>query len=359
VNELDHLRTLRSEIPERSPEELTLLTGWRPGGREFRAARRPRRLPLVLSGLAVVAAAVVFLALVVFPDSLTVGVGPAVDPSEEATEGTVEADPMDTMGPLIEEIGAQEQTGTVWYTRVERTEAMGVGPAEDLYTILYRSPAEHWRDTAAAQSVSRHLGNSWALASEEQRAAWERDGSPQEWTESVYGEMQIPQDYPQELGTPYDDPYHLIGNGLRLEGPDLAALPTDPGALRPAARPSVPVTVARVELPTPEGAPRSFGVRAHERARRGRRRDQPAGARGAAHTPGRIGRSGRHVDARARAGDRASGQGLLGLRRARHRLAERRRRGPSRAHPHLPTWRGNRAHRQEHALGVRFLGKDR
>ncbi|MFL1428333.1 MULTISPECIES: hypothetical protein [unclassified Nocardiopsis] len=154
---------------------------------------------------------------------------PAAAPSPSAPVG---ADPMDTMGPLIEMIGAQEQAGTVWYTRVERAEAMGVGPAEDPYTILYRSPAEYWRDTAAARSVGRSLGNDWDLASEGHRAAWERDGSPQRWTESVYGEAEIPQELPLELSAPYDDPYYDIGDTTRLEGPDLAALPTDPGALR-------------------------------------------------------------------------------------------------------------------------------
>ncbi|MDT0331621.1 hypothetical protein [Nocardiopsis lambiniae] len=233
MNELDHLRTLRSEISERSPEELALLTGWRPGGEGLRSVRRPRMLPLVLSGVALVAAATVFLALVVFPGSLTVGVGPATDPSEEATEGTVGADPLDTMGPLIEKIGAQEQTGTVWYTSVERTESMGVGPEDDPYAILYRSPAEYWRDTTSWQSVGRPLGNSWELASEGQRAAWERDGSPQRWTETLYGEeMEIPREFPLELGEPYEDRYTPVGDRFLAEGSDVFDLPADPDGLR-------------------------------------------------------------------------------------------------------------------------------
>lgn len=230
MNELDHLRTLRSQIPERTSEELALLTGWRPGGGEFRSARQPRVLPLALSGIALVAAAALLLALVVFPGSLTVGVGPAVDPSEEVTE-EVEGDPMETMGPLIEKIGAQEQAGTVWYVRLERTEAMGVGPEDDLYTVLHRAPSESWRDTGAWRTVSRPLGNTWMLASEGHRDAWERDGSPERWTESVYGVVDIPQALPQELSDPVDSPYNGV-NGMRFVRDDLEDLPTDPDGLR-------------------------------------------------------------------------------------------------------------------------------
>ncbi|MFD6096087.1 CU044_5270 family protein [Nocardiopsis flavescens] len=232
MNELDHLRTLRSQIPERTSEELALLTGWRPGGGEFRSARRPRVLPLALSGIALVAAAALLLALVVFPGSLTVGVGPAVDPSEEVTE-EVEGDPMETMGPLIEKIGAQEQTGTVWYTRSETTEAIGVGPADDPYAMLYRITGEHWRNTALSQSSHRGLDDRWEPASEEQRAAWERDGSPQTWTESTNGDVSIAQEHAMDVpGPPYKDWYYVIGDTVQLEDEDLAALPTDPDGLR-------------------------------------------------------------------------------------------------------------------------------
>ena len=60
------------------------------------------------------------------------------------------------------------------------------------------------------------------------------------------------------------------------------------------------------------------------------------GSRRAAHPSRRLGRLRHPLVARARAGDRAPGQGLLGVRRARHRLRPARGREPRRARPDLP-----------------------
>ncbi len=63
----------------------------------------------------------------------------------------------------------------------------------------------------------------------------------------------------------------------------------------------------------------------------GRRR-----ARRAPHAPRRLGRVGHHVEPGPRAGHRAPRQGLLGVRRARHRVRPARRREPRRARRDLP-----------------------
>ena len=60
------------------------------------------------------------------------------------------------------------------------------------------------------------------------------------------------------------------------------------------------------------------------------------GARRASHASRRLGRLRHPLVARARAGDRAAGQGLLGVRRTRHRLRPARGREPRRARRDLP-----------------------
>ncbi|MFL1379969.1 CU044_5270 family protein [Nocardiopsis protaetiae] len=245
MNELDHLRTLRSEIPERSPEELALLTGWRPGGREFRSARRPRRLPLVLSGLAVVAAAVVFLALVVFPGSLTVGVGPAVDPSEEATEADAPA--MEAMAPIIEAVRDQPVGGDVWYQSTTTGWAVGVGPEDDRYGVYDIRSSEQWSwmgelplesggspDEEESLSALRYDFGDWALVDDRHQAAWERDGSPDSWTGEQTGDGPVPHasatNVEGELLGPSGTGWYLAGGPL--EHRDLQELPSSPEALR-------------------------------------------------------------------------------------------------------------------------------
>ena len=56
----------------------------------------------------------------------------------------------------------------------------------------------------------------------------------------------------------------------------------------------------------------------------------------APHAPRRLGRLRDHVEPRARAGHRAAGEGLLGVRPPRHRLRPARRPEPRRARRHLP-----------------------
>ena len=67
-------------------------------------------------------------------------------------------------------------------------------------------------------------------------------------------------------------------------------------------------------------------------------RNDPRGrrARRAAHPPRRLGRLRHPLVDRARAGDRPAGEGLLGVRRARHRVRPARRPGSRRARPDLP-----------------------
>ncbi|MFY7068021.1 CU044_5270 family protein [Nocardiopsis changdeensis] len=243
MNELDHLRDLRSRVPERSPEELALLTGWRPGGRDFRPVRRPRLLPLALSGAAVVAAAALFLALVVFPGPLTVGVGPATEPSGEATEADAPA--WDAMAPIIEAVRNQPVDGDVWYQRLTWGEARGLGPEGDRYGVHHIRSNEAWSwsgesseveyvpaDAEASLSARRHGPAAWALVDERHRAAWERDGSPESWSHEETGDGPIPDasDIEGELLGPSGAGWYLAGE--MREHRDLQELPSSPEALR-------------------------------------------------------------------------------------------------------------------------------
>ncbi|MFE6304014.1 CU044_5270 family protein [Nocardiopsis sp. NPDC057823] len=245
MNELDHLRDLRSRVPERSPEELALLTGWRPGGRDFRPVRRPRLLSLALSGAAVVAAAAVFLALVVFPGSLTVGVGPATEPSGEATEADAPA--WDAMAPVIEAVRNQPVEGEVWYQRTTGGRALAVGPEDDRYGVYDIRSNEQWswmgelpveRGGSPGEEESlnalRYGFGGWALVDDRHRAAWERDGSPESWTNDQTGDGPVPyasaSNVEGELIGPGGATWSLGGG--QQEHRDLQELSPSPEALR-------------------------------------------------------------------------------------------------------------------------------
>ncbi|WP_306366293.1 CU044_5270 family protein [Nocardiopsis sp. CC223A] len=236
MNELDHLRNLRSEIPERSPEELALLTGWRPGGAGFRSVRRPRLLPLALSGVALVAAAALFLALVVFPGSLTVGVGPATAPSEAVTEGdgTGTADPVtEAMGPIIEAARRQEVTD-VWYVRSVQGSSYGVGREGDRYGIFGLDTSESWTHMQQALVADRSVSADWALMHEADRQAWERDGSPTYWPAGPETDgWEVPtRDAGYEYGVLHEPVPAGFGFGTEsLDPAGLHALPSDRGTL--------------------------------------------------------------------------------------------------------------------------------
>ncbi|MDE3721045.1 CU044_5270 family protein [Nocardiopsis sp. N85] len=240
MNELDHLRTMRSEIPERSPDELALSTGWRPGRRKSRPVRRPRTLPVVLSGVAAVAAAALFLALVVFPGPGTVTVGPATDPSESEVGGSVR----EVMAPVIEAARSRPVDGDVWHQRLTWAQAWGVGPEDDRYGVYRVYRTEEWSWTGeydidtndfegeeSGLSAQRTNETTWALVDEDHRAAWERDGSPEYWPhDSETGRVEIPtQEEDGEITGPQPGGW---GFGLgTVEHPDLRSLPSDPELL--------------------------------------------------------------------------------------------------------------------------------
>ena len=83
-------------------------------------------------------------------------------------------------------------------------------------------------------------------------------------------------------------------------------------------------TAGRIETPAAAAARLRLGAM------------DPRGPRRAAHAPRRLGRLRHPLEPRARAGDRAAGQGLLGVRPARHRLRPARRAEPRRARRDLP-----------------------
>ena len=88
---------------------------------------------------------------------------------------------------------------------------------------------------------------------------------------------------------------------------------------------------ARPPLPDEDRPARDHGADPRVDSADGRRRP-----RGAAHPPRRVGRLGHPLEPRARAGDRAPGEGLLGVRPARDRLRPAGRPGSRRAGRDLP-----------------------
>ncbi len=115
-----------------------------------------------------------------------------------------------------------------------------------------------------------------------------------------------------------DDDPHVVAR---------AAPAPRPGARRARAR--RPRTTTRTARRCPPSSSRSLCRRLCSVRVRG-------GSRRAAHPPRRLGRLRDSLEPRARAGDRAAGEGLLGVRPPGHRLRPARRRRPGRARRDLP-----------------------
>ncbi len=230
MNELDHLRRMRAEVREPGIEELALRTGWRPGG--DRPPPRPRPvslLPLALSGAAVLTAAAVFAFLVLgpvgSPEPDSVAVGPATGPGggSDATE---------VMAPVIEAALSQQSEGSVWYQRYTWGEAWGVGPDDDRYGVYRVYEEEEWMNLERGLSTNDILSTDWSLVDEDDRPAWERDGSPTFWPyDSEAGRPEIPT--AEEGDGPADAGATSYGFGYDTLSPrELQELPSDPAQLR-------------------------------------------------------------------------------------------------------------------------------
>ncbi|MCK9870637.1 CU044_5270 family protein [Nocardiopsis dassonvillei] len=233
MNELDHLRRMRAEVREPGIEELALRTGWRPDG--DRPPPRPRPvslLPLTLSGAAVLVAAAVFAFLVLGPidlmepDTITAGPGPA---SSEESGG---ADAMEVMGPVIEAARDREGAdGPVWHQRYTWGTAWGVGPDDDRYGVYRVYEEERWMNLERNLSTNEITSTDWSLVDEDDRPAWERDGSPTFWAhDPETGRPEIPT--AEEDDGPADATGTSYGFGYGFLNPqELRELPSDPGRL--------------------------------------------------------------------------------------------------------------------------------
>lgn len=236
MNELDHLRRMRSEVPEYTPEKLSLLTGWRPGGERTPrpAARRGLRMPLTLSGAAaaVTATAVALLVLSPLDRTDTVRPGPATE-----TSGSGE-DAMAAMAPVIEAARSRSAGDGVWHVRHSWGVAWGVGPDDDRYGVYQLYEEEWWGwsedvEEGESRKTNAIVSTDWSLVDDDDRPAWQRDGSPTYWPRDPdTGRAEIPTaEEPQEE---YPEPgFTLYGFGYSsLSLPDLQSLPSDPELLR-------------------------------------------------------------------------------------------------------------------------------
>ncbi|NUT35730.1 MAG: CU044_5270 family protein [Hamadaea sp.] len=189
---------------------------------------RPRRR-LVVAGLVPTGAAAVLAV------ALAVGTsGPAqVPPPSQQQPGPVAQQPLTARGILLA-AAAQSATatssGTYWVMTTEQHHRYDVGG----YTVVGRAEVESWQDVrpqGGVTMVSRWLGA--APATDADRIAWEKAGSPTSWT------LTGPTGKPERALTSTPGPRKIAtiaGTGFEFVAKDftyaeLQALPTDPVAL--------------------------------------------------------------------------------------------------------------------------------
>ncbi|NYH51737.1 hypothetical protein HNR06_001326 [Nocardiopsis arvandica] len=234
MNELDHLRRMRADVPESGPEELAVRTGWRPGGERPASRTRPvSLLPLALSGAAVLTAAAVFAFLVLGPTDLMEPDTVAAGPPPGSSNGPGDADSaMEVMAPVAEAAaGAPRPDGAVWYQHYTWGRAWGVGPEDDRYGVYRVYEEERWMHLEKGLSTNDIPSTDWSLVDEDDRPAWERDGSPTFWPRDPGAERpEIPT--AEEGDGPADAGPTGYGFGYGSLAPqELQELPPDPERL--------------------------------------------------------------------------------------------------------------------------------
>ncbi|MFG2053730.1 CU044_5270 family protein [Micromonospora sp. NPDC048930] len=127
--------------------------------------------------------------------------------------------------------GTEAGTGRYWKTVVEDGEVRQVGPTGGRYDILVRMRVETWYATDPADRTwvfFQPLGARPVDAADE--AAWRRAGSPSRWGQFSAAPGS------RRLRTPngLDPARNYLLGGMSVTGAELAALPTDPAALRAA-----------------------------------------------------------------------------------------------------------------------------
>ena len=218
-----------------------------------RSVRRPTRR-LVLAGLVSTAAALAAGAVFVAADADRTGTG---TPDARAEEGAVAPAPAPAPAPadpapesardlfLVaaeRSVSSTATSGRYWVVSREFGDRRPVGPANRPYDIMRRGNDEQWQATRAGDEsfvVNQSLGAAPISAAD--KAAWQADGSPTQWTELP------PSDLPDakpviikaaaepRYARPIQDPTRVwtypIGSG-DMTIAQLAELPTDPKALK-------------------------------------------------------------------------------------------------------------------------------
>lgn len=137
-------------------------------------------------------------------------------------------------------LAATATGGRYWTLKVEHGEARTKGPANRPYDIMIRRYTEQWQPVRAGDAtvvVGQYLGA--APITDADRAAWQADGAPTRWTESAPGMDPVvvraaaePR-YARPIQDPTREVTYPLGGGT-VTVAQLAALPTDPAALKTA-----------------------------------------------------------------------------------------------------------------------------
>jgi hypothetical protein len=227
----------------RDPAEFTSHPQQDAGAR--RSTTRPARR-LVLAGLvptvAVVAAGAVF--VTIQSGSPAPGTASrATDPAIVATTGPAPKSARELLLVAAERTASDPATsGRYWVRRQEDFgQPVKVGPASRPYYVVERSSLTQWNAMNSGDegvNVTQDLGAAPLTAAD--KAAWEADGSPSEWTR---GSQVIKAQPGEESVSPARDrgwetkapsakryPYTLAGHSMTAA--DLAEVPTDPAVLK-------------------------------------------------------------------------------------------------------------------------------
>jgi hypothetical protein len=177
--------------------------------------------------------------------------------NQPATTAPPEASQSLTQGPATtrqillaaaEKVEQSEETsGRYWVEKTEHGGLRQVGPADARYEILERRHSENWEPTNPKDQtvfLEKYLGAAPATPADE--AAWKADGSPTRWIEKIpdlpdpivieaaagpVGGRSVPGSQAGRPGMPEPD---FSVDGTPMSRAELAALPTDPAALKAA-----------------------------------------------------------------------------------------------------------------------------
>ncbi|WP_232831929.1 CU044_5270 family protein [Nocardiopsis sp. FIRDI 009] len=240
---MDHLRRMREDVPEPTSDSLNARLAWRPGhpnaaasaARRFGSGPVPGRLPLAVSGAAVLVAGAAFAVLVLGPLGFTRPDPVTLTPASP-TEGSADDGATEVMAPLAEAVRSQPVDGAVWYQHHVSADAWGVGPEGDRYGVYSITEVQSWVDTETGQATHELMSADWSLVAERGREAWKRDGSPTRWPREEE-RWEIPRGDEEEEGPFTPGTVSYFFGDTRMSAQDLQGLPSDPERLREMLRP--------------------------------------------------------------------------------------------------------------------------